>query len=491
LLYTRPPRLSRFEGEPFSGDAPVVVPVAPSGDGVWLPDGVPEDVASALGVLKRLGVFKGEAGTSYVLPRGSSAVILAGVGRPGGSDLEGVRRGFGQAGRVARKCCGSVVAYVEGLGGAGGEEAVIALGLGAYKLEAFKSKKTSKLSEVLVAGDVDVGRVSAVLEGVYLARDVANAPPGQLSPPRLAGEVERLFSGLPNVEVEVFDYGRLVREGFGGIVAVGRGSEEKPTLTVIRYRGGGRRVALVGKTVVFDSGGINLKPSQGITYMRADKAGGAAVLGTVWAAAKLGLPVDLYALVPAVINVPSGSSYLPSDVIKMWDGTWVEVTNTDAEGRLIVADAVAYAVERLGAEVVIDVATLTGAIVVALGPLVAGLFTRDEELARAIEEAGEATGERVWRMPMVDDYAKPMESNALVGDIINAWQRYGGAIFGALFIERFAHGRKHAHLDIAGPGIAYEAGQLTPPHWPDTGLAPGYGVRLLLETLRRLSGSGG
>ncbi len=441
-------------------------------------------------VLYRHGFFKGDAGSSYVVPRGSGVVVLAGVGKPGGGDVEGVRRGFGRAGREVRDRVESAIVYVGGLGELGGLEAVLSTVLGAYRLEAFRGERSVRLRELKVAGGVDLEYVSAVAEGVYLARDIANAPPNALTPKTLASEVERLFSGLKGVEVEVLDYGRLVREGFGGIVSVGKGSEEKPTLTIVRYRGGGRRVALVGKAVVFDSGGINLKPSQGMTYMRADKAGGAAVLGAVWAAARLGLNLDIYALVPAVINVPSGSSYLPSDVIRMWDGTWVEVTNTDAEGRLILADAMAYAAERLGAEVVVDLATLTGAIVVALGPLVAGLFTRDEELARVVEEASRASGERVWRMPMIDDYSKPMKSGAQVGDIINAWQRYGGAIFGALFLERFAHGRKHVHLDIAGPGIAYEAGQLTPEYWPDRGLAPGYGVRLLVEALRRMGGGG-
>ena len=267
-------------------------------------------------------------------------------------------------------------------------------------------------------------------------------------------------------------------------MSVGMGSEEKPVLIVAHYKGGGRRVAVVGKTVVFDSGGINLKPSQGMTSMRADKAGGAAALGTLWAAARLGLKVDLYALLPAVINVPSGSSYLPSDVIRMWDGTRVEITNTDAEGRLIIADAIAYASKELKAEEVIDLATLTGAIVVALGPLVAGLFTRDDEMADKLLKASERTGEALWRMPMVDEYAESLTRPAQVGDIVNAAQRYGGAIFGALFLERFSHGARHAHIDMAGPGIAYEASYLTPDYWPDKGLAPGYGVRLLVEYLK-------
>ena len=484
VLYTKPPRIVEGSGDPF--ESVVAVPVGSVDGGLWTPDDIPSELRSMMEVLWRLGVFKGGSGSSYVVPYGSG-VVLAGVGRPG--DAEGVRRGFAQAARSIRESVERLGLYVDGLGSLA-FEAVISAGLGVYRLEEFRSSRRIRLSELAVyGGRFDFSEASALLEGVYLARDIANAPPNHLTPSKLALEVEELFSRVDGVEVEVLGYDRLVREGFGGIVNVGKGSDEKPVLVIARYRGGGRRVALVGKTVIFDTGGINLKPSQGITYMRADKAGGAAVLGALWTAAKLKLPLDLYALIPAVVNVPSGSSYLPSDVIRMWDGTMVEVTNTDAEGRLIMADAIAYAAERLGAEVIIDVATLTGAIVVALGPLMAGLFSRDEELARIFEEASRETGEKLWRMPMEDEYAKPMSKAAQAGDIVNSWQRQGGAIFAALFLERFTHGRRHVHLDIAGPGMAYEASQVAPPYWPEGGLAPGYGVRLLVSALRRLAGA--
>jgi leucyl aminopeptidase len=217
--------------------------------------------------------------------------------------------------------------------------------------------------------------------------------------------------------------------------------------------------------------------------MRSDKAGGAAIIGALWAISKLNLGINVVGLIPAVINVPSGESYLPSDIIRMWDGTVVEVTNTDAEGRLIIGDAIAYAAKALGAGEIVDLATLTGAIVVALGPLIAGLFTRDDRLREELLEASRRTGEKLWPMPMEDDYKQWLTRGAMVGDVANAGTRVGGAIYGALFLERFSHGKPYAHIDIAGPGMGYEAGGIAPSYWPDRSLAPGYGVRLLVEYL--------
>ena len=487
VLYTKPPRIEVVEpGDLASADA-VAVPVVKR-DGKPVPlggEGLPEGLRAQLEAAASAGVFTGDAETLYTVPVDGKPYILVGCGDEGELEGERVRRCFGSLGKSVATKYSSVGLALHGLKEDLAGEAVIATALGAYMLEEFKVTKNRKLESLKVSGPIDKGYVEAVIEGVYLARDVANAPPHNLSPPKLAEAVRRLFQGLPNVEVEVLGYERLVREGFGGIVNVGRGSAEKPVLIIIKYRGGGGEpIAFVGKTIVVDSGGINLKPSQGITLMRADKAGGAAVLGALWAIARMGLRVNVYGLLPAAINVPSGESYLPSDVIRMWDGTTVEVGNTDAEGRLVLADAIAYAVKALGAKLVIDLATLTGAIVVALGPLLAGLFTRSDELAREIEEASKATGEKLWRMPLVDEYKALMTKNSPVGEIVNVAGRYGGAIYGALFLERFSHGAEWAHLDIAGPGIGMEAGQVAPPYWPSQ-LAPGYGVRLLVELARK------
>ncbi|BAN91007.1 leucyl aminopeptidase family protein [Aeropyrum camini] len=491
VLYTKPPSVTASDEAFFGRRTPVIVPVFKEGDSIKLPEGLPEDLASLIrdGYVSK--AVSPEPGSTAKLPYKGGLVVTAGCGAPG--DLEGVRRGFAAASRQVIDSFEEAQLYLSGLDSNSSTEALIGSLLGAYRLEEFKNTRKRKLQKLwLYGGSPRVDYAQAIAEGVYLARDIANAPPHRLPPAKLAATVKDLFSQFDNVDVEIFSYERLVEDGFGGIVSVGMGSDEKPRLIIIRYTGGsGEPIALVGKAVVFDSGGINLKPSQGMTLMRADKAGGAAVAGALWAAARLGIKANLVGLIPAVINVPSGSSYLPSDVIRMWDGTLVEITNTDAEGRLILADAIAYAAKQLGAKTVIDLATLTGAIVVALGPLIAGLFTRSDSLAKAFEEASKITGEKLWRMPMEDEYAKSLTQPAQAGEIVNAAQRYGGAIFGALFLERFAHGKEFAHLDIAGPGIAFEAGSLAPPYWPEKGMAPGYGVRLLIEVLNSRAGGGG
>jgi len=503
VLYTRPPRLEALEGDPLSAARFVVVPVFQSkGDGEAKPliEGLAaradEAVGGALSRAVEAGLFRGSAGETLTAFTGDGRVVVfAGAGEKGAEPwrlAENARASAAAAVKALVEKAGEVALPASEYGEAALEAVVGAL-LGAYRFEAFKSERKAKLSRVLA--DLPRERLEealALAEGVYLARDIANAPPHEVAPPRLAERLRDLFSRLDRVEVEVFDYDRLVREGFGGIVNVGRGSDEKPRLIIVRYNGGeGDPVAIVGKTIVFDSGGINLKPSHMMFEMRADKAGGAAAAGIAWAAARLGLPVNLVALIPAAINVPSGSSYLPSDVVRMWDGTYVEVTNTDAEGRLVIADAIAYAAKQIGASEIIDLATLTGAAWIALGPLYAALFTRDDKLARALEEASRRTGERLWRLPLVDEYKAMLGKKAPLGDVANAAMRAGGAICAALFLERFAHGKRWAHLDIAGPGIASDAGPMAPKYWPQ-GLAPGWGVRLIIDYLRsRGSGASG
>ncbi len=500
VLFTKPPKYVQVSRDPLeSGYKTLVVPVWRGGDGQPVLEGFAGQLDEALGGPLRsaieAGGFKADTGEVYKVYRDGREVIYVGLGEPSREDpqrLESVRRGVAKAVKGLAEAREKILLCLGDLGETESMEAAIAAGLAAYRLEAFKGEAKRVLQEVGVHGaQLDLDTVSAVVEGVYLARDVANAPPNHLTPQRLAEVVEDLFTQLPNVSVEVLNYDRLVREGFGGIVNVGRGSSHKPRLIIIRYNGGeGDPVALVGKTVVFDTGGINLKTSPNIVSMRSDKAGGAAVLGALWILARTGARINVVALLPAVINAPGGEAYLPGDVIRMWDGTMVEVGNTDAEGRLILADAIAYAAKELGASLIVDLATLTGAMVVALGPLVAGYFTKSDEEARLLEEASKATGDRVWRMPLVDEYRKLLARNGPLGDTGNIGGRYGGAIIGALFLDRFTHGSTWIHLDIAGPGIGMEAGPVAMEYWPDN-LAPGYGARLIAEYLSRRGGGGG
>ena len=490
MLYTRPPRIVVERGDPLSLDYDhVAVMVWQGADGKPRIEGELGEFDRRLGGPLRHALdaagFKAAPGEVYTVYHDSRRIDYVGLGRSDAAlvdRLENARKAGGKALKSIAERHEKSLIVAWGLEEAEATEVLVSGLLAAYRLEAFKGSSKRKLKQVgLLGSSVDPTYAAAVAEGVYLARDIANAPPNML-PPRVLGEkLKDLFRGVEGVEVDVIDYDGLVREGFGGIVNVGKGSEEKPVLVILKYKGGeGVPKAIVGKTVVFDTGGINLKPSQGITYMRSDKAGGAAVAGTIWALARMKARVNVVGLMPAVINAPSGSAYLPSDVIRMWDGTLVEITNTDAEGRLILADAIAFAAKKLQASEIIELSTLTGAIVVALGPLISGLFTRNKDIERGLSKASQVTGEKVWPMPMEESYKVYLTKSAPLGEIANSGTRYGGAIYGALFLERFSHGKPFAHLDIAGPGMAYEVGAAQPEYWPP-GLAPGYGVRLLVE----------
>ncbi len=314
-----------------------------------------------------------------------------------------------------------------------------------------------------------------------LARDLVNTPPRELSPDALA---KAAASACTDLEVRVRDDAALREEGFGGLCGVGQGSSRPPRLVEITYDGGGgRHVVLVGKGITFDTGGLSLKPTASMLDMKSDMGGAAAVLGAVRAAADLQLPVKVTALLALAENMPSGDALRPGDVLTQYGGRTVEVLNTDAEGRLVLADALAYADTVLAADVVVDVATLTGAMPVALGKRIAGLFSDDDALSAALEAAADVSGERLWRMPIVDDYRQALDSP--VADLRNIGDPKrklgGGAITAALFLREFTGGRSWAHLDIAGPAMAGgDDEELTKG-------GTGYGVRLLTAWLQDLA----
>ena len=264
----------------------------------------------------------------------------------------------------------------------------------------------------------------------------------------------------------------------GGLLAVTKGSHEEPRFIVLRYDGGGGGplLALVGKAVTFDSGGISIKPSAKMQEMKMDMSGGSAVIEATAAIARLGLPIRLLSVIPSTENMPSGHSTKPGDIIRISNGKTVEVNNTDAEGRLILADALAYAASE-GAERIVDLATLTGAILVALGSTYAGLFSNDDDLSAAIERAGERTGELSWRLPLHPDYKELTRGR--VGDLVNAAEvRKASSAYAASFLEEFVDGKPWAHLDIAG--TAWDQDNRD---YVGKG-ATGWGVRMLVELAR-------
>ena len=332
---------------------------------------------------------------------------------------------------------------------------------------------------------VDRAVVSAT--AAHRARDLANTP-SQLKDPAWLARQARELGRRTGLEVTVRDEKALAAEGFGGVLAVGAGSARPPRLVELAYRPGGRRlphVVLVGKGITFDSGGLSLKPREAMVPMKTDMAAGGAVIAAMAALREAGVRARVTALVPAAENLPGGSALRPQDVVTHYGGRTVEVLNTDAEGRLVLADALAYADARLDPDLLVDLATLTGAASLGLGRRHAALYSTDEELAAGLLAAGESSGERLWRMPLVEDYRAAMDSD--VADLRNTSgdpHVSGGSITAALFLREFTGGRPWAHLDIAGPARAERD-----EHEVTRG-GTGFGARLLVRWLEGFAAGG-
>jgi leucyl aminopeptidase len=467
--------------------------------------------------------FGGRALETVVLyPHGlnTGRLILIGLGKRAGIDEHGLRLAAAQAARRARelgtrtltlalpepggRTDGSRLAR---LAQACAEGAV----LGHYRHTAYRSEPgppaLRRIELAAHGGDAPAGAARRELaaavargarwaEAACLARDLASTPGQDLTPEILARRAREIARDSGS-RCRVLGVPELERLGMGALLAVGRGSVHPPRFIVLERaprpapaRGraaAGRRdtrrvptVVVIGKGVTFDTGGISLKPAQDMAKMKYDMSGAAAVLGMFSAlsdaGATRGLPFRVVGLIPSAENMPGGGALKPGDVVRTMDGTSVEVTNTDAEGRLILADALGYAA-RFKPDAVVDLATLTGAISIALGHLAAGLFTADEGLAAELLGASAASGERLWRMPLWDDYAVGLRSET--ADLVNSGGREGGAILAAIFLKRFARGFRWAHLDIASTAWS----PVERPHEPRG--PTGFGVRLLLEWLSR------
>jgi leucyl aminopeptidase len=323
-----------------------------------------------------------------------------------------------------------------------------------------------------------VSRAAVIAAAVALARDLANAPSAGKSPEWLAAEAIRVTAGR-GVDVRVWPEDELAAAGFGGILAVGSGSVRPPRLIELSYHppAADKHVVLVGKGITFDSGGLSLKPTDNMTLMKTDMAGGGAVIAVMAALAELGVRARVTGLVAAAENMPSGSAYRPGDVISQYGGRSVEVLNTDAEGRLVLADALAYAGTNLAPDQIVDIATLTGAARVALGATHAALYATSESLAESLIAAGQVSGDRLWRMPLDDDYRASLDSTVADLAHIAVDHNPAGSILAALFLREFVPGIAWAHLDIAGPGRSgAEDGELSKG-------GTGFGARLLLSWL--------
>lgn len=361
------------------------------------------------------------------------------------------------------------------------------IGLSTYRFDRFleRSKKHTLRKVRLVVSaissasrdELSVARRTA--QGAALARDLANTPPNEANPVWMAEQAQSLAK-KQGLRIQILDPKALARKAMGGILAVGGGSRNPPRMVRLEYGKEGPLISLVGKGVTFDTGGISLKPAKSMEEMKYDKCGACAVLGILEAVAELQLPIRLQAYLALAENMPDGNAYRPGDIVRCYNGKTVEIHNTDAEGRMILADALAWAVEGKP-DYLLEYSTLTGACVVALGPYAAGMFTPSDELAAGLERAAESTGERVWRLPLWPEFSDEMKGAH--ADLKNVGGRWGGANAAAAFLANFVGSHQRwCHLDIAGPAYRNEGPS-------ETRGATGYGVALTVSWLRHLDGT--
>jgi leucyl aminopeptidase len=440
--------------------------------------------------------FRGIFGSSivvYTLGKGSmKKIILLGLGKREKFTNESARICAGKATRKAQELGikefsmlqfsnlddGLVEAMTEG----------IALAL--YSFDKYKEAKepASKIEEVTILINSDslrfqsvVEKANILVEAVNFARDIGNLPPNDCPPAHLASIAVSLAQDY-GIKARIMDRYELENMGMGGIVAVGKGSNNPPKLIVLEYTGANdaqqKPYLLVGKAVTFDTGGISIKPSEKMDEMKFDKCGGCTVLAIIRAIASMKLAVNVVGIVPSVENMPSATSYRPGDIIRMYNGKSVEVLNTDAEGRMILADAIAYGIATYGPKAVIDLATLTGAAIIALGANVAALIGNNKQLVDRLRKLSDKMGEKMWELPLYDEYHEQIRSH--YADIKNIGGRPGGAITAAAFLSNFVNDVPWVHIDIAGTAWTQEG---THEKSYNHRGATGFGVRTLVKLL--------
>jgi len=467
-------------------------------EGVEQPGGATAAVDKALdGAISSLigrGEIKGKFGEVSIihtfgkLPAG--IVAVAGLGKRQDFNVNKIRGVAGESCRSLRKLnCRKIATILHGAGTgdieleASAEAIAEGALLGLYSFNKYKKPEYADVEEMLVVvreeGKIPVlepavHKGTAIAEATNLARDMVNEPANYMTPTRMA-EAAKEIATKYNLEFKVFDSKDMETMGMGALLGVAKGSSQPPQLITLSYKGDERSekaLGFLGKGITFDSGGISIKPSEGMGEMKDDMAGAAAVMAALGAIAQLKPQINVTAIIPATENLPSGTALKPGDVLKAMNGKTIEVISTDAEGRLILADALSYA-QKLGLSPLIDLATLTGACRVALGTLYSGLFSNDQDLADKILRAAERTGERIWQMPLPEEYKEQNKSE--IANVKNTGNRYGGAITAALFLAEFVDNTPWVHLDIAGTASSNkESGYAVKG-------ATGVGVRTLVE----------
>lgn len=444
-------------------------------EGIAMPSGATGAVNEALGGMLSTIIHNrsdaGKFGNTTVLHIctgiGSKHIILLGLGKKEEFTFDRVRAVSGIAIRAAAKLESKSVATIvhgAGIGGLNPQQACQALVegslLGNYKFHEYKTEKNTEASidklyivendaQKLLLLQTGVQAGSTIAQAVNLARDLVNHPANHMTPTKMACYAADIASKC-GLEINVLEKDQIAELNMHAFMAVAQGSQEPAKIIVLKYMGAAndkRQLALVGKGITFDSGGISLKPSEGMHEMKDDMAGGAAVLAAMQAIAKLQLSVNILAVVPCTENMPSGYAFRPGDVISSMAGKTIEIMSTDAEGRLILADAITYA-RQLGATHIIDLATLTGACVVALGNITSGIMGTDSDWKRQVLEAAAQTGEKMWELPLFEEYKEQLKSD--IADMKNSGGRPGGAITAGLFIRNFVDNIPWVHIDIAG-----------------------------------------
>jgi leucyl aminopeptidase len=419
-----------------------------------------------LAALLARGDASGKAGRTAVLHDlpgvAAPRVLLVGLGDEAAFDAPAYLKAIGAAVRALRPgpaadaLCTLDLVPVKGRDAAWATtQGIVAADHAAYRYVHFQAKTPDPgLQRLAFAGSdaAALARGVAIAEGVEFSRELGNLPPNVCNPAYLADQARKVAAEHAGVEVEILERADMEALGMGSLLAVARGSANPPKLICLRWNGGAagaKPYALVGKGITFDTGGINLKVQGGIEEMKFDMCGAATVLGTFLAAVKQRLPLNLVAVAAAVENMPDADAYRPSDVLTSMSGKTIEVLNTDAEGRLILCDALTW-VQKFEPEAIVDVATLTGACMIALGKVATGLMSKHDDLADELLAAGATVHDRAWRLPIWDDYQPLLESS--FADMANIGGRWGGAITAGCFLARFTEGQRWAHLDIAGSG---------------------------------------
>ncbi len=374
------------------------------------------------------------------------------------------------------------------------ETIVEGLSLSLYEFNKYKSnnENSSNFSDscniILISEDGQleleqiVKKTLIMVESVCYARDLANSPPNILTPAQLANSASSL-EDTGKIKVKILDKYQMENVGLNGIVSVGKGSENPAKLIILEHNqgiSGEKPILLVGKAVTFDTGGISIKPSDKMDEMKFDKSGGCNILGIFKALSMLNVPINVIGIVPSVENMPSSSSYRPGDIIKMYNGKTVEVLNTDAEGRLILADALSYGIDRYSPKCIIDFATLTGACIIALGANIAGAVGNNDVLIQKILRSSEETGEKIWQLPLFEEFFDLIKSN--IANIKNIGGRTGGAITAAAFLSHFVNDVPWVHIDIAGTAWTQD-GTIEKSYNPKG--ATGFGIRTILKLLEQ------